>query len=266
MTLAALQTLRRFTSISLCLAVLALAGALSAKAEKLVSAVSSSRVAITSNFTGTQILVYGEIARDAETVSRSGNQDVVVVVEGPFERVRTWRKDRILGLWINATSQTYISVPSFYAVHATDDLRNIASEDWLKQYRIGLENIPLAALGSRAPAAERKAFKEAFLRSRVQHTLYSQKSKSINFLSPTLFSTTIDLPATIPTGNYKVTTYLFTGGVLLDKQQQMLTVAKTGFEQVTFNLSRQYPAVYGALAIILALFTGWLAGVIFKKE
>ena len=251
---------------TLALALLALTSGGPALAETLVSAVSSSHVAITSNFTGTQILVYGEIARDAETVPRTGNQDVVVVVEGPMERVTTWRKDRILGLWINATSQTYIAAPSFYAVHATDDLRNIASEDWLKQYRIGLENLPLAALGSRAPAAERKAFREAFLRSRVQHGLYSQMSRSIDFLSPTLFSTTIDLPATIPTGDYKVTTFLFSGGVLLAQQEQMLTVAKTGFEQVTFNLSRQYSAVYGVLAIILALFTGWLAGVIFKKD
>lgn len=131
---------------------LALISGAPALAEKLVSAISSSHVAITSNFTGTQILVYGEIARDAETVSRTGNQDVVVVVEGPLERVTTWRKDRIVGLWINATSQTYIAVPSFYAVHATDDLRNIASEDWLKQYRIGLEHLPLAAL---APVRQR---------------------------------------------------------------------------------------------------------------
>ncbi|SDQ84235.1 TIGR02186 family protein [Pseudovibrio sp. Tun.PSC04-5.I4] len=235
-------------------------------AEKLVSAVSSNNVAITSNFTGTQILVYGEIARDAETVSRSGGQDIVVVVEGPLERVTTWRKDRIVGLWINATSQTYIAVPSFYAVHTTDDLRNVASEDWLKQYRIGLENLPLAALGSRAPAAERKAFKEAFLRSRVKAGLYSQMSKTIDFLSPTLFSTKIDLPAIIPTGKYKVTTFLFSGDVLLDKQEQSLTVAKKGFEQVTFSLSRQHPAIYGLIAIMLALFTGWLAGVIFKKD
>ncbi len=258
-------TLHSFTTLLMFLLLALISGA-PALAETLVSAVSSSNVAITSNFTGTQILVYGEIARDAKTVSRTGKQDVVVVVEGPLERVTTWRKDHIFGLWINATSQTYISVPSFYAVHATDDLRNIASEDWLKQYRIGLENLPLAALGARSPATERNAFKAAFLRSRVQHGLYSQISRSLNFLSLTLFSTTVDLPATIPTGEYKVTTFLFSGGVLLDQQEQVLTVAKTGFEQVTFNLSRQYPAAYGALAVILALFTGWLAGVIFKKD
>ena len=237
-----------------------------AKAEKLVSAVSSTNVAITSNFTGTDILVFGEIARDAGTVARAGEQEVVVVVEGPQERVTTWRKDRVVGLWINANSQTYISVPSFYAVHTTDDLRNIASDDWLKQYRIGLENLPLAALGSRAPAEVRQAFKEAFLRDRVEAGLFSQMSKAIEFLSPTLFSTKVELPANIPTGEYKVTTFLFSGGVLLDSHEKMLTVAKKGFEQVTFSLSRQYPALYGLIAIILALFTGWLAGVIFKKD
>lgn len=236
------------------------------RAEKLVAAVSSANVAITSNFTGTEILVFGEIARDAESVARPGEQEVVVVVEGPQERVTTWRKDRIVGLWINATSQTYIAVPSFYAVHTTDDLRNIASENWLKQYRIGLANLPLAALGTRAPASVRTAFKDAFLRDRVEAGLYAQMSKAIEFLSPTLFSTKIALPANIPTGEYKVTTFLFSGGVLLDTQEKMLTVAKKGFEQVTFSLSRHYPALYGLIAIILAVFTGWLAGVIFKKD
>ena len=43
-------------------------------------------------------------------------------------------------------------------------------------------------------------------------------------------------------------------------------MAKIGFEQVTFELAQNYPLVYGVLAVILAIFTGWLAGVIFKKD
>ena len=54
-----------------------------AQAEQVVMAVSSERVAINSNFSGTELTVFGSIERDSSSVSRAGDYDVVVVVKGP---------------------------------------------------------------------------------------------------------------------------------------------------------------------------------------
>ncbi|WP_102868332.1 TIGR02186 family protein [Pseudovibrio exalbescens] len=238
-----------------------------AQGETLVSALSAHEVNITSNFTGTEITVFGEISRDAATVARAGSYDIVVVVEGPPERVTTWRKERIFGLWINAASKTYTNVPSFYAVHSTRPLLDITEDNTLKVQRTGLVNLPLAPFGVRLPTAEdRRAFREAFLQERVDLGLYAERPDTIRFLSSTLFATSIPLPANVPVGTFTVTSYLYNGGIVLAQETQHLTVAKKGFEQFTFDLANDNPALYGIIAVVLALFTGWLAGVIFRKD
>ena len=42
-------------------------------------------------------------------------------------------------------------------------------------------------------------------------------------------------------------------------------IRKLGFEQVMYDLAHVYPAYYGIAAVLLALVTGWAAGVIFRK-
>ena len=49
-----------------------------AGAESLVTAVSSDTVSIESNFTGTEIVVFGTIERDARTVSRRRGYDILI--------------------------------------------------------------------------------------------------------------------------------------------------------------------------------------------
>ncbi|WP_068080616.1 TIGR02186 family protein [Polycladidibacter stylochi] len=239
----------------------------SAQAESLVSAISSPSVSITSNFTGTDILVFGEVNRDKASVPRVGKHELVVVVEGPKERVVTWRKERILGLWINANSRTYTNVPSFYAVHTSGPLSDIGTEETLKQQRIGLQNLPLAPIYEKGQdVSERQLFKSALIRKKQEADLYAQREGAITFLSPTLFSTTVPLPSNIAVGEYTITTYLYHGSALLTSQTQHLHVAKTGFEQHTYALAHEKPLLYGLVAVLLALFTGWLAGMIFRKD
>jgi uncharacterized protein (TIGR02186 family) len=81
-----------------------------------------------------------------------------------------------------------------------------------------------------------------------------------------MFRTNIPLPANIPVGNYSVKSFLFQNGELVSQTEEVLRVGKIGFEQVTFELAREYSLIYGLLAVALAIFTGWLAGVIFRKD
>jgi hypothetical protein len=52
---------------------------------------------------------------------------------------------------------------------------------------------------------------------------------------------------------------------LVAETTQGFAVRKTGFESFVFNASRQQPLLYGIVCVILALGTGWLAGVAFRR-
>ncbi len=238
-----------------------------ARAESLVAALSADQVRIESNFTGTEIVVFGEIARDASTVARPEPYDLAIVVSGPPQDVTTRRKGRFLGLWVNRDAETYPNVPSFYAVHVTRPVVELAQRGLLEKLQIGIYNVNLAiGEGSTIPLSSRFDFRSAFVRLRVQSGLYAERAGAVEFLSDSLFRTTIPLPAIVPVGTYTVHTYLLRGGALLAEQENKLRIAKTGFEQLTYTMAYQHSAIYGLAAIIFALLTGWIAGVVFRRD
>ncbi|WP_417670584.1 TIGR02186 family protein [Roseibium sp.] len=238
-----------------------------ARSEDLVTALSSDMVSIQSNFTGTEIVIFGQIARDVNTIARPGQYDLVITVEGPSQDITTRRKGRFLGVWVNREYETFQQVPSFYALASTQSVGNLGSWELLDEHGIGLNHLNLAISGrSGVPLSERDDFRQAFLRLRQEQGLYSERPGGIEFLTETMFRTTVPLPANIPVGSYTVKSYLFQDQGLLSRREAELEVAKIGFEQFTYKLAHDFSAIYGLIAVVLAIFTGWLAGVIFRKD
>ena len=237
------------------------------RAEELVTAISSDLVSIQSNFTGTEIVIFGQVGRNLNSEGRNGKYDLAIVVEGPPQEITTRRKARFLGVWVNRYYETFESVPSFYALASTGPVGEMGSRTMLDENGIGLNHLNLAVSGqSNVPLSERDDFRQAFLRLRQEEGLYSERPQSIQFLTETMFRTNVPLPANIPVGTYKIKSFLMQNGSLLSSTEAKLHVAKTGFEQVTYKLAQNMPLFYGILAVVLAIFTGWLASVIFKKD
>ena len=81
-----------------------------------------------------------------------------------------------------------------------------------------------------------------------------------------VFRSTVWIPANIPVGDYALTVYLFSGSALLAQAKDTIRITKTGFEQLMFTAAHEQAALYGLACVALALFTGWLAGVIFRRD
>jgi uncharacterized protein (TIGR02186 family) len=238
-----------------------------ARAERLTIALSMSEIKIDSNFAGAPVTVFGVIERDAQTVPRAGDYEVAVLVLGPPESVVARRKDRVFGIWANQASEVFLAAPSFYAVGATIDVGGLAPAELLKRYRLGFDNIGFSYRGrtgrDNPGAAE---FREAFLRIKQDESLYSQDPGSVSFIGDAIFRSTINIPANAPVGFYQVSAFLFADGALLARTDDSFTIAKTGFEQLTFTFAHENAFVYGVVCVVLALFTGWLAGVLFRRD
>ena len=233
----------------------------------LVTSLSSDMISIQSNFTGTEIVIFGQAQNIVRQPNDPSGYELAIVVEGPPQDITTRRKGRFLGVWVNREAERFQNVPSFYAVASTVDIGHMANRTVLDELGIGLNHINLAVSGaSNVALADRDDFRRAFIRLREETGLYSEQETSIKFLTDTMFRTNIPLPANIPVGDYKVKSFLFHHGDVVSQTEQNLFVAKTGFEQITFQLAQNYPLVYGLLAVTLAIFTGWLAGVIFRKD
>jgi uncharacterized protein (TIGR02186 family) len=244
------------------------ASAVPAAAERLVASISNHRVMVTSNFTGDELVLFGGVERDAATVPRRGGYDIVVTVIGPRQDMVTFRKDRVLGIWVNADSRVFESAPSYFTVLSNRPLDAIANGETLRRLQLGLDNVVLLQRASIniADSARDDPFRQAFLRIRREQALYRQEENGVTFLTPALFRASIPLPAQVPVGSYEVDVKLFADGSLIARTPSAFEVYKAGFEQVVTTAARDHGFSYGLVTAGMALLTGWLASVVFRRD
>jgi uncharacterized protein (TIGR02186 family) len=257
----------RAASILAALAALA-AGAAPAAAERLVTSVSKHRVLVTSNFGGEDLVLFGAVERDAATIARRGGYDIVVTVTGPRKTFVTRRKERRLGIWINVDSREFVSAPAFLAVLANRSMDDIAPPDLRRRLQIDLDNVSLPQqIGTDlADVVPEDPFRKAFVRINAQHGLYQESDNAVTFLAPNLFRAAITLPAQAPIGTYNIDVKLLADGTMVARASSAFEVIKAGFEQVVAEAAHQRPFLYGLITALLALLTGWLASVIFRRD
>ncbi len=230
-------------------------------AEGLVSTLSDDAVQITSNFTGERIVVFGAVR--APTGDPEDYQ-VAVVVEGPDQDVTVRRKGRILGVWANVDARSFASVPSFYIMHLSPGFLDRIDMEGFLQYRLGVKALPFVQAASVEPVSGR--FADALISLKTGQGLYDERRDEVTFVAPGIFRSTFFLQSAVPTGDYKVSVYLFRGAALLAGQSQTLTVAKGGFSERIARAAQDHSFLYGLACVALAILTGWLAGIIFRRN
>lgn len=252
-----------FASMVAGLSALLLAG--SARAEALIASVSSHQIQITSNYTGDQVTVFGLVERDGRTVSRGDPYDIVITVRGPQRMLLVRQKERLGPIWINRTQRRFPESSVFLMVASNRPLNEILSPEAALRDRIGLFNAQRSQVMAEIDP-DRQRFREAMVRLLEDKGLYVEAERGVTFLSPALFSSPIDVPATAPTGTYEVEVILYAGGVQLARQTTNFEVIKTGIEQRLATGAHDRPLLYGLATGALALLFGWLASVIFRRD
>ncbi|KMO39764.1 membrane protein [Methylobacterium variabile] len=246
------------------LALLLLAGP--ARPEALVVSLSFNRLAVTSTYAGTSVAVFGAIERDGQAASRAGGYDVVVTIRGPRQSLTVREKEALGPAWVNRSQQKFAEVPSFLAVLSSRPLAEVADEATRRRLRLGLASIIASPdLTLTAPTAD-DPFREALLRLRQRERLFTESEAGVRFLSPSVFRTTAPLPATAPVGAYDVEVVLLAGGVALARREERFDLVKSGIEQRIAAAARDWSLAYGLAAGALALISGWLASVIFRRD
>jgi uncharacterized protein (TIGR02186 family) len=258
--------MRRLLAIPV-LALAAMLTAFPARAERLIVSVSNHRVTVTPNYSGEELVLFGSVEKDANTPPNR-TYDLVVTVSGPRADMVTRRKERKFGIWINTDSRQFLQVPSYLAIFSNRPIDAIASPEVQRRQQLGINNVVLTQrVGTDyADVVPNDPFRSAFVRLRAQHGLYRESSSAVTFLTPTLFRTGIPLPAEVPIGTYTVEIKLFADGQLVTRTDTAFEIVKVGFEQFVATTSRQNGFVYGLATVAMALMTGWMASIVFRKD
>lgn len=226
-----------------------------ARGADLVASLSNHLVAITTGFTGANVLLFG---------ATDGEGDVVVVVRGPLASEVVRRRGRVAGLWINQREVAFAGVPGFYAIASSRPLAEIMPPLEAELHEIGIDNVPMPPIRP-GHAAEIAEFRAALIRNRRAAGLYVVAPGEVRFLGNRLFRTDVWIPANAPVGSYTVSFYLVREGEVVSAESTPLLVSKVGLEARIFDFAYRYAFAYGVLAVIIAAVAGWLANVVYRR-
>lgn len=231
-------------------------------AEQIVAGLSQTEVSITANFSGSEIIIYGAVKRDAPAPKKP-RMEVIVTVEGPSSPLIIRKKERRLGIWLNKKEVQIDLAPSFYAVATTGPISEILSDAENLRYQITIPSaIRADGLADRSKSST--DFMAALLRIRENEGRFRLDEGAVELTDATLFRADVILPANLTEGDYRVRMYITRGGVVIDTQDQVILVQKKGLERFVNRLSKSQPLIYGLLSLVMAVGAGWGASTAFR--
>lgn len=223
---------------------------------ELIVDLSQARVSITSAFQGESLLLFGMFDPPGE---------IVVVVQGPPARETVLRKERFLGLWLNAGRQSFDDVPAYYFIAASAPLQRLLARG------AGGEILSLVdRLSSIRPVGWRSTeelarYRAGLVEVKRREDLYPAAFGQVTVQAGRLFRAELPFPSRLPEGVYDVRAYLLRDGKIVAAVSRPLPVGKVGFNAQLAGWARQEGTLYGLGAIIMALVMGWLGGAVMRR-
>jgi uncharacterized protein (TIGR02186 family) len=242
---------------------LALAAAPAAAQESVVGGLSADNIALTADFDGSELFVFGAIRREGPTPPGTPPLDIIITIKGPPQPTIVRRKERRFGLWVNADSVRVRQAPSFYAIASTRPVREILTETERLRHGIGMDQA-VRRVGGHATLTDTTTFTTALIRLREESGHYSQFDQGVQVTEDTLFQTRITMPANLVEGDYAAEFFLVRSRAVISSGATEILVEKTGIERWLYNLSQSRPLLYGLLSVALALVAGWIAATAFR--
>ncbi|MEM9975756.1 MAG: TIGR02186 family protein [Pseudomonadota bacterium] len=233
-----------------------------AQAEEVVAGLSQNRISITTNFDGSEILIFGAIKRE-DAIPDDSPLGVIVTVSGPSEPVVVRKKERRFGIWVNTHAVEVDSAPSFYAVATSGEWFNVIRDVEDLRHKLSVARA-IRSVGAPAGVENAADFTSALIRIRQEADLYQTNIGAVEVSEDTLFNTSIALPANLTEGDYRTRFVITRGGRVVDIHETALFVQKVGLERFLYNLAHEQPLVYGLLSLFIAITAGWGASAMFR--
>ncbi len=220
--------------------------------------VTPGRIPITIGYHGTKLMIKG---------SGLNTQDIIVQIHSQLGEEHLKYKGKAGGIfWMKLGNIVFEDVPKVYLVYSTKDIHEMLPPQICKELAIGYD-----ALRSRAKIKtnmknfERDKWIVEFLKFMEEEQLYHEEDGVIKVdRAEHTFSVDIDWPFEAPPGEYFVEVFAVQNGQVVDKAQARIRVERVGLIKQLSHMAFEKPALYGIIAIVVAILAGFGVGMVFK--
>tara|TARA_X000000950_G_scaffold41854_1_gene45933 strand:- start:63 stop:815 length:753 start_codon:yes stop_codon:yes gene_type:complete len=225
--------------------------------DNLVTDLSESTIEISSTFSGADILLFG--AYDGQK-----NDDIIVLVSGQKGTVKIDKKEKKFGIWMITESIKFSNVPKYYYIASNRKIKEITNKTEIKKRKLDFNNFELKNNKIYYNNVDKNWY-EALKRNMKKKQFWKIEENSIKLNKNTLFRKTLSIPSNVSTGKYNVKILHYRKGNLISQEESKIKINKTGISANIYNIAQNFSAIYGIIAVIIALFVGWFTNFIFRR-
>ena len=218
-------------------------------------------IKIRPNISGTEVVLYG--------VMPSGKKDLIIEVVGPARNITLEEKRRLYGLWLGLGRADYYQVPSYYNIISSKKLDIIADQKVFDKLGLGLNNLPLGEAKITNSKTNQIIFNKNLKNYMIEKGQFVNNEEDITIKSGPgkigIFSTEFLLPSNSQQGKYFIRYFIFQNGEFISYAENKIDLKQAGFSRLIWLTSKNFPLLYGILAVILSGSLGWLISTIFRR-
>ena len=218
---------------------------------------SDNNIKIETDFNGKEIIIFGILNADQETV---------ITIKGPEKNAVIQKKERILGFWFNAKQITYNNIPSIFFIASSKNINDILPASTIIKEELSFDYLLENKLSKRNFISDISldSWKNNFVRIKKSKNLF--KEYNVEKIDNKLFQTRVFFPAKSMPGKYKVNVYQIKNNIILNNKEKIITLKKSGVGSQIYNFAHNNSAAYGLFAIIFAILSGFLAATLFRRS
>jgi uncharacterized protein (TIGR02186 family) len=241
-----------------CLVILAASGGARAE-EQLCFSAFPNEIRIGTFYHGTGVRITAEVP---------ACDGAVLKIEGPDEEMVLNKKGKVTAIWLNVAKVTVNKAPRVYILAASGKLEDFCSAQERKDLRLGLEALKQRIVFESDKPLSGWEFDE-FIKLKEHAGTYSFDTPvELGPVKDDKQKLTADLPipSAMPPGQYTIQLMCFRNGNLAESGEVQLLIEKSGLPLFLTTLGFDHAAVYGVLAIVVAMLAGIIMGIIFSSR
>lgn len=208
-------------------------------------------------FSGGRVTISGQVPEE---------QDVIVQIAGPATNGEFDIKGRIGPFWMTRGKAELDGAPFMYVLLLPGD------ENWqAKASALGLDLQQIRKqIDLHSAALPPDQLFDQFIELKKSEGLYVVESNAVTYTAAEnnkrCFTAVYCFPRSTTAGKYTIVATTVTGSGIGMEQSTSLQVDEIGFTRMIDNLATHQRLIYGILAVVVALFTGAIMGVLCKGQ
>jgi uncharacterized protein (TIGR02186 family) len=202
---------------------------------------------------------YGGVNMRIEGLASPGSK-VIVVLRGSDQKETFNRKGRVGPIWINVGKVSISGVPSLLLCYSPEPVEKLLAPGEIERYQLSEAAVKRQMKVSPA-SLDHEDIRSGYLALKTEQNVYRVVSGAVNMGEPGAagapFSLNFHWPRRALPATYEIRVYECRGGAITASTVVPLNVVRAGFPAEMQQLAGDRAALYGILAVLAAILTGF---------